>query len=127
MKIRITEILSDTETLLVSFHSSAGSGKAAWVGVTPKTGDEMDVEFNLDETFAWGKNLTPSTGKSPNISQINGVTRITAELIQITNEDCAELQFGDSVLLVELDGPTAQKSGCVDLRAIRVLLYPTNT
>lgn len=127
MKIRITEVLHEMDTILVGFHSYAGSSTALWVGAAPTIGDEMDVEFDLDEVFSWGTNITPSTGKSPNISYLNGVTRITAELIQITNEECAALQFGNSVLLVEFDGPTTQRSGCVDLRAIRVLLYPTNT
>lgn len=127
MKIRITEVLHEMDTILVGFHSFAGSSTALWVGTAPTIGDEMDVEFDLDEVFSWGTNITTSTGKSPNISYLNGVTQITAELIQITNEECAALQFGDSVLLVEFDGPTTQRSGCVDLRASRVLLYPTNT
>ncbi|MHA4977423.1 MULTISPECIES: hypothetical protein [Pseudomonas] len=126
MKIKIIEAMPDAETLLVSFHSPAGSGTALWVGIAPNLGDEVDVEFDLDEIFSWGKNITPSSSKVPKISHTNGVTQITAELIHASDKDCAALKLGGSVLLIELDGPVTQKSGYVDVRATRVLLYPTN-
>lgn len=90
-------------------------------------GDDLDVEFELDEVFSWGGNITASSSHSPQLIDVNGVTQITAELIQVADEDCAALQFGDSILLIELDGPIAQESGYVNLITNRVFLYPTNT
>lgn len=127
MKIRITEVRPTADAPLVSFQSLAGSGTALWVGITPKIGDELDVEFELDEVFFWGKNITASSSHSPQLTDVNGVTQITAELIQVADENVAALQFGNSILLIELDGPIAQGSGYVDLITNRVLLYPTNT
>ncbi|MBP2875113.1 MULTISPECIES: hypothetical protein [Pseudomonas] len=126
MKIRITEILSTTDTLLVRFQSSIGSGAALWAGITPKIGDEHDVEFDLDEIFSWGRSITPSSDTTPQIIEIKGITQITAELTQVADEECAALQLGDSIVLVELDRPITQKSGYVDVRATRIVLYPTN-
>lgn len=127
MKIRITEVRHTADALLVSFQTLVGSGTALWVGITPKMGDDLEVEFELDEVFSWGENITASSSHSPQLIDVNGVTQITAELIQVADEDCAALQFGDSILLIELDGPIAQESGYVDLRTNRVLLYPIST
>ncbi|WP_339420451.1 MULTISPECIES: hypothetical protein [unclassified Pseudomonas] len=126
MKIRIIEVLSTKDTLLVRFQSSVGSGTALWAGIPPDIGEEHDVEFDLDEIFSWGRNITPSSDTTPQVTDINGITQITAELIQVADEECAALQFGDSIVLVELDRPITQKSGYVDVRATRITLYPTN-
>ncbi|WDU65375.1 hypothetical protein LRS56_13580 [Pseudomonas poae] len=126
MKIRIIEAFSDLTTSYVTFSSLAGSGIASWSGIAPKAGDILDVEFDLDEIFSWGRNITASSGRAPHISVVNGITQITAELIQGTDEECAALQFGDSILLIELDAPIAEKTGFVDVRTTRVRLYPTN-
>ncbi|KMT54866.1 hypothetical protein [Pseudomonas fildesensis] len=126
MKIRITEAFSDQGTSHVKFHSHNGSGRALWNGTAPKIGEIVDVEIDLDEAFSWGKNITPSSSKTPQITVLNGTTQITAELMQGADEKCAALQLGDSIILIELDGPIAQKSGFVEVKATRIQLYPTN-
>ncbi|KTC19612.1 hypothetical protein AO391_15780 [Pseudomonas marginalis ICMP 9505] len=126
MKIRITEALFTDDTLLVGFRSSAGNGKALWIGTQPKIGDEVDVELDLDEVFSWGENLISSLRNTPHITVINEVTRITAEIIHGADEECAALKFGDSIILIELDEPIPQKSGFVEIRAKKIHLYPTN-
>ena len=126
MKIRITEALSNEDTLLVGFHSPAGSGTGLWVGILPKIGDELDVEFDLDEIFSWGKNLIPSPRKAPYIQVTKKVTQITAEIIHSGDDECAALKFGESVILIELDEPIPLKSGFIEVRATKVYLYPTN-
>lgn len=125
MKIRITEVISTADTLLVSFRSSIGSGTASWLGVPPNIGDDQDVELDLDEIFSWGVNVMPSFDTTSQITHVNGTYQITAELIEVTDEDCAVLKLGDSILLIELDGPITHESGYVDVRATRVILHPT--
>jgi hypothetical protein len=55
MKIRVTEVRSIKNTIHVNFLSSAGSGTGAWIGIQPIAGKELDVEFDLDELFSWGR------------------------------------------------------------------------
>lgn len=127
MKIQITATTSAEDELLVGFQSSAGGGTALWVGPVPKIGDELDVEFDLEEVFSLGKNLMPSSRKTPSITVENKVTYITAELIQDEDGEYTALKFGDSIILIELDEPLTQKVGFVDVTVSRIRLYPTNT
>ncbi|NVZ54137.1 hypothetical protein HX792_27675 [Pseudomonas sp. B6002] len=127
MNILITAAIPADDGLSVSFHSPAGSGTGTWMGITPKIGDELDVEFDLEEVFSLGKNLMPSSRKTPSITVENKVTYITAELIQDEDGEYTALKFGDSIILIELDEPLTQKVGFVEVTASRIRLYPTNT
>lgn len=126
MKIRVTEVRSIKNTIHVSFLSSAGSGTAAWIGIQPIAGKELDVEFDLDELFSWGENLTASPRKSPHIAIINGAPHITAEMAQNTDEEWVALKLEDSLIFIELSEPITQKSGFIEIRVTRANLYPTN-
>ncbi|MGA9705189.1 hypothetical protein [Pseudomonas sp.] len=126
MKIQITDLQEVLDAALVNFQSEIGNGTARWVGTTPKIGDELDVELDLDEVFSWGKNLIPSSRNAPYITVIGKVTHITAEIIQDSSEECTALKFADSIILIETDEPIPQPSGFVELRATNVYLYPTN-
>ncbi|WP_404487910.1 hypothetical protein ABWL43_12380 [Pseudomonas sp. HT11] len=126
MKIRIIDTFSELGVLHVSFQSPVGSGTALWSDSVPKAGEIVDVEFDLDEVFSWGKNMTHSSEKTPKISAIANVTYITAELSQSADEECAALNLRDSIILIELDGAIPLQSGFVELRAAKIHLYPTN-
>lgn len=126
MKIRVTEAVVINDNLVVGFYSPVGSGRAFWIGTSPSIGDELDVEFELDEIFSWGKNIMPSPRKRPSIEAIHEVTRITAEITGGEDEECVALKLGDSIILIELEKKTLQMSGYVEVRATRVRLYPTN-
>lgn len=126
MKIRIIDTFSEPGLLHVSFQSPVGSGIALWSDSLPKADEIVDVEFDLDEVFSWGKNMTHSSEKTPKISAIANVTYITAELPQSADEKCAVLKLSDSIILIELDGPIPLEAGFVEVRAARIHLYPTN-
>lgn len=126
MKILITKKIFDNGVLHVKFHSPFGSGTALWDGIAPNISEILDVEFDLDEVFSWGKNITPSSEKTPKIAVTADVTYITAELTHGADEECSALRLGDSIILIELDGPTPQESGFVEVKAARIHLYPTN-
>lgn len=126
MKIRIIDTFSELGLLHVSFQSPVGSGIALWSDSVPKAGEIVDVEFDLDEVFSWGKNMTHSSEKTPKITALANVTYITAELSQGADEECAALKLSDSIILIELDGPIPLQSGFVEVRAAKIYLYPTN-
>ena len=126
MKIRVTEVLSIENPLRVGFQTSVGSGTALWIGETPTIGEEQDVEFDLNEIFCWGKNLVPSLRSAPGINVINGVTQITAEIVQNAEEEWIALKLGDSLILIELDEPFTEPCDFVEARTTDVRLFPTN-
>lgn len=126
MLIKINKILSIEDILFVDFLSPTGSGNAAWVGVSPTAGDELDVEFDLDQVFSWGRNITSSSRTSPLITVINGEIHITAEIIQNAGGEWVVLKLEDSAILIELEEPITQKSGFVEVTTKKIHLYPTN-
>jgi hypothetical protein len=125
MKIEITHSSLHHQATHVKFHSPFGNGIGVWRGIAPKLGELLDVELDIDEVFSWRKNIMPSSRKSPLITVINGTTHITAELIPGTSDECAALKLGDSIVLIELDGPLTQTSGFVELNATQIYLYTT--
>lgn len=126
MKIRVIEVLTLENTLCVTFLSSAGRGTAEWFGINPTVGEELDVEFDLDEVFLLGKNLMSSGRESPFIDIVNSVTHITAEITKNTEEKWMALKLEDSLIVIELDEPLTQKTGFIEIIASRVQLHPTN-
>lgn len=127
MKIQIIDLIPDHNELNVSFHSANGDGIALWKGATPEVGEVLDVEFDLDDIFSWGKNITPSSASTSKIENKNGVTFITAQLIQRAGDECAALKLGSSIILIELEVPIVYGSNFVEVRINRIYLYPTNT
>jgi hypothetical protein len=126
MKILITDVFSGQDVLHVRFHSPVGGGIALWNGSAPKTGETVDVEYDLDEVFSWGKNIMPSSEKTSKINVIADTIYIIAELTPSADRTCAALNLCDSIILIELEGPIPLKSGFVEVRAARIHLYPTN-
>ena len=45
------EHLEKLDVTHVKFQSEVGNGTAWWVGIIPKIGDELDVEFDFDVVF----------------------------------------------------------------------------
>ena len=113
-------------TLYVKFQSPSGNATALWSGTTPENNEILDVEFDLDDVFSWGKNIKLSNKKTPHITTINGVTQITAEVIKNQDEECAALKINDSIILIDLEKPMAEKTGWVQVSTARIRLYPTN-
>lgn len=126
MKIRVTDTFLKQNILHVSFHSPIGEATALWGDIAPKIGEIIDVEFEFEEIFSWSINVKPTAEKSSKIKMENSLIQITAELVQADEDGCAALKLGDSIILIELDGPLSQKTGFVELSATAIQLYPTH-
>lgn len=126
MKIVVIDTFSYLNVLHVKFHSSFGDGTALWSDTAPKIGEIIDVEFDFEEAFSWNINVKPTAEKSSKIKMENSLIQITAELVQADEEGYVALKLGDSIILIELDGPIPQKSGFVELSATAIQLYPTH-
>lgn len=126
MKIVVFDTFSYLNVLHVKFHSPFGDGTALWSDTAPKIGEIIDAEFDVEEIFSWNINMKPTSEKSSKIKMKDSLIQITAELVQADEDGCAALKLGDSIILIELDGPIPQKSGFVELSATAIQLYPTH-
>lgn len=127
MKIKVTDIFSDKDTVRVKFNSPFGNATALWSGTKLKTDEILDVELELNELFSWGQNIISSSVKTPEITSANGVHKIIGELIQDTDQSCSILKIGDSVILIEIDRPITGEPSFVEVIATNIFLHPTNT
>lgn len=125
MKIRIIDVFSEQDTLHVEFSSTFGNGTAFWHGAKPSIGEDLDVEFELDEVFFWKKNIDLSSDTTPKIIANDGTYTITGELINDT-DNYAILKLGDSIILVELNQSISHNVGFADVRTTAIHFYPTN-
>ncbi|MDY7535652.1 hypothetical protein RGV33_28925 [Pseudomonas sp. Bout1] len=101
--VKITNVVSKSDVLEVSFHLLVGNGVALWAGTCSEIGKECEVEVSLDDIFYWGKNIKPSSKNVDRIYSAAGRTYLT-----------------------EIDKVPAQKPGYVDLITTQIHLYPTN-
>jgi hypothetical protein len=60
MIVKILSIFTYRDKPYVNYEISAGCGVAAWIGPTPKIGEHIDVEFDLNDIFCWKSNITQS-------------------------------------------------------------------
>ncbi|AMS18770.1 hypothetical protein AYK59_01150 [Pseudomonas synxantha] len=126
MNIKLIDVISDQNILSVRFNSPFGNGVALWSSSTPEIGEDLDVEFELNEVFFWKKNIIPSLKKTPQITFTNDTHSIIGKLIQDKDDGCAALKLGDSIILIELDEPIKEECDFVELKVNSIHLYPTN-
>lgn len=94
MIVKILSIFSHHEKSYVNYETSAGRGVATWIGPTPKIGEYIDVEFDLNDIFCWKHNITRPPQHEEKIEIIDSITYITAELILGNDDNCAALRIG---------------------------------
>jgi hypothetical protein len=127
MIVEIVELFSVNGIPHVNFSTPIGDGIAAWVGRSPKVGQQCDVELDLDDVFYWGENIKPSIQGIGRIYSENNKIHLTAELASLDDDNCAVIRFNGSTALIELNGMPDHKPTFVDLEITKIFLYPTNT
>lgn len=126
MEIKIINVLSSLKMPVVEFRCAHGDGIASWHSLAPEVGEFLDVEVDLNEVFSWKKNITLSSATSPKISVKNGMTFITAKVVPGADYECAALQLGCSIILIDIEGIRVQESDFVEAITNTISLYPTN-
>ena len=126
MIVKILSILSHRDKTYVNYETPAGCGVAAWIGPTPKVGEHIDVEFDLNDIFCWKNNITQSPQHEEKIEIIDSITYITAELILGNDDNCAALRIGSSIILIDLKEKPDHAPKYVNLKTTSISLYPTD-
>lgn len=127
MNITIKSIMKKSaDKIFVEYSTPYGNGVSEFIGSTPEENQSYDVEFNIDDDFLWGENLTPSKKNATSIHFDLGKTYITAELITIEDDDCGALKIGNSISLVSIKKNNHDLPLFVDIVSRKNSIYPTN-
>jgi hypothetical protein len=129
MKITISRIVKiHTEKTLVEFSTPYGEGLSSLPNLEAIENRSYDVEINIDDDF-YCKNIFTSMSNTPSIRHESETTYITAELISISKDGCGSLKFGNSIILISLKNENRDLifPSFIEISAIQITLYPTNT
>ena len=104
MKVLITKIFDDKNTVRVCFECDRGRGVAFWVGPPPAVGDQRFVEMSLDRTLTVGKDLTET--ENPCGVSIQGDSSVlVGEITRVDEDGFVQIDLGnDAGLGIEVVG-----------------------
>ncbi|TBW47493.1 hypothetical protein EZI54_22675 [Marinobacter halodurans] len=126
MQIKIKNIERHLGEEKVEFYSCIGSGAGIWVGESPTLGQCIDIEFDIEDDFKWGENITTADNQKSMISVEKDCLRFVAQVVSYENDGCLTLKLGGTILFLDLDNAPMDLKGWIVGEAQSVKLYPTN-
>ncbi|MDF2671674.1 MAG: hypothetical protein K0R67_3980 [Paenibacillus sp.] len=126
MKIVITDIQKDHDTISVLYTSEYGSGRAIWMSIEPDIRKEYFVEIDIPEIVQWGLEITLSEQKLYSLKTTGDVTWINGLLESVEEDGVITMRLGQSILLVESTGEPLSCGKFVELKANKMLLFDSN-
>ncbi|MGO4325379.1 hypothetical protein QMK47_25890 [Pseudomonas sp. P9_35] len=125
MKIKIDEVRSVSGNISVAFSTDFGSAVATWSADIPKVGEQHDVEFEIDEEFAWGNNVDVSGGRF-SLSIKDRVIFLSASLVSMAEDGVAIIDINGTKTMIELEGCLMRPPFFISLSFEKLTLCPAN-
>jgi len=127
MKILINKVSKDTEDIIIDFSMEFGSGMAVWNGNRMAEKDkEYDVQYDITDPLIWGEDVVLSKEKKFSIFTTQEGVFITGILESVSKDGLVDLQFGTSIIQLEIDGNNLPKGQYVTVRADSLEVYDVN-
>lgn len=127
MKILINKVSEENEDIIIDFSMEFGSGTAVWNGNRIAEKDkEYDVQYDITDPLTWGEDVVLSKEKKFSISTTEEGIFITGILEKISKDGLADLQFGKSIIQLEIEGNSLPKGQYVKVRADSLEVYDVN-
>lgn len=98
--IKIIEIIDSQ----VRFSSLLGNGIAIWKGELPQVGYSYFIEFDIDNVFEWGVDITRAKHKAASINTVNSKVIFNAEIISYENDGILTVSLGGDIIFLEISG-----------------------
>jgi len=127
MKILINKVSKDTEDIIIDFSMEFGNGMAVWNGNRMAEKDmEYDVQYDITDPLIWGEDVVLSKEKKFSIFTTQEGVFITGILESVSKDGLVDLQFGTSIIQLEIDGDSLPKGQYVTVRADSLEVYDVN-
>ena len=125
MKVMIDKVAHIAEEILVIFSADIGKAAGIWNGLPPKAGENHDVELEIEQNVVWGKSAQPASNDDCFIGVVDGLIKLTGNMVSVDAEGMMAFEMGGSVILIEIIGFAGSIPMVVDLYVERVDFFPT--
>ncbi|MBV6821384.1 hypothetical protein [Pseudomonas sp. PD9R] len=126
MLITINNIVTTDPEIKVAFSTDCGAAIAVWNANPPKTGENYNIEFDINEEFYWGKNACLSLENIASLAVSGDRISLTGTLITIDKNGAAVIEICGSIVLIELYNYTEELPAIINLTFEKLTLFPTN-
>ena len=126
MNVLIEGVTMNGNGYLVDFYSTLGSAKAIWTCAAPEIGESFDAELEVLDEVVWGVNVHRSARKICSIALEDSGVRLTGKLVSADMDGVATLDLDGSIVFVEIDGLPEIYPAFIDIKIVRIALFPTN-
>ncbi|MDQ3203010.1 MAG: hypothetical protein M3Q94_12745 [Pseudomonadota bacterium] len=126
MNVLIEGVTLTGNGYLVDFHSTLGSAKAIWTCAKPEIGESFDAELEVLDEVVWGVNVHRSAREICSISFVDSGLCLTGKLVSLEMDGVAVLDLNGSLVSIEIDGLPESYPAFIDIKKVRIALFPTN-
>ena len=124
MRVLINEIVCSKLNIIVAFSSDFGHAIADWNGEVPKINREYQVEFDINNTLTWEKDITKRGKNTKLIQQSGGAIQIYGDIDSIDDDGYTVLRIGDSIIPFLTTGTPFPVGTSVVLSTEKITLSP---
>ena len=127
MKIHVKKVATSAEDIIIDFTSEYGYAEAFWgTRPMPKAKVDYDVELDITDELAWGRDVKPSTDKKFSIVMQKDDIYITGILEKIYKGGMADFRLGKNLIQLELEGKNIPTGGFVTIKTASIEMYEAN-
>jgi hypothetical protein len=124
MRIHIKKVNVSSEDIFIDFTSEYGDAEAFWgTRPIPKAKTDYDVELDITDELAWGRDVTASADKKFSIIMKQDDIYITGILEKIYKGGMADFRLGKSLIQLELEGKNIPTGGYVTIKTASLEMY----
>lgn len=125
MKVKINSVRKSGSQVHVTFSTTIGTGAAIWKDGTPEAGEEWEVELEINDKFAHGKNAK-NANESYSLSMEKEVIHLNARLISIAEGEIAIIDINGTKVMIDLVGRPLSPPSLIHLSFKSLNLYPVH-
>jgi len=127
MKIHVKKVDTSSEDIIIDFTSEYGDAEAFWgTRPMPKAKADYDVELDITDELAWGRDVKPSTEKKFSIIMQKDDIYITGILEKTYKGGMADFRLGKNLIQLELEGKNIPTGGYVTVKTASLEMYEAN-
>lgn len=124
MKIHVKKVTVSSEDIFIDFTSEYGDAEGFWgTRPIPKAKTDYDVELDITDELAWGRDVKASTDKKFSIIMKQDDIYITGILEKIYKGGMADFRLGKSLIQLELEGKNIPTGGYVTIKTASLEMY----
>jgi hypothetical protein len=125
MKVKIQTVRKTDNEVHVIFSTAIGTGAAIWKAAPPETGEEQEVELEINDEFVYGRNAKGAR-ELYSLSMEKNTINLNAQLVSIEEDGIAVIDIKGTKVMIDLIGCPSNPPAFIHLSFESLNLYPVN-